>query len=104
MTLIDLRRAEFCTTEICPHCLGVGRKIDRVAAGVRMRQIREAANLSLVDMGRIMKKSKQYLSGLENGRKRWNTKLIEQYATICATGELERPDGNRPGQPGSPGV
>lgn len=104
MTLPDLRRSEFCTTEVCPHCLGVGREIDHVAAGLKMRQMREAAKLSLVDMGKIMEKSKQYLSGLENGRKRWNTQLIERYATICATGELERPDGDRPGQPGSPGV
>lgn len=83
MTPEVLRRSELCTKETCPTCLGLGRQLDHPVVGRKMRELREAAGLRLGAVGKILGLSKQYLSGLECGKKTWTTELIERYATIC---------------------
>lgn len=54
--------------------------IDDQATGAKMRALREAAKVSLRDLGDRIDLSAPYLSDLELGRRAWSEQRAEQYA------------------------
>lgn len=62
--------------------LCVTREVDEIddrATGMKMRGLREAANISLRDLGRMLDLSAPYLSDLELGRRGWTEQRAGQY-------------------------
>lgn len=58
--------------------------VDHVATGALMREKREAAGVSLREMGRRLGVSAAYLSDLELGKRAWNEDRAQNYAKAIA--------------------
>lgn len=63
----------------CRHCGGSGQVRSEIELGIRMRQRREKAGLTLTAMANQLDLSAAYLCDLELGRRHWSPKLIEAY-------------------------
>jgi hypothetical protein len=74
------------TRKDCRCCHGSGEEYDNFEVGREMRELRQAAGLSISAL--IVKSRRRfsvgYLSDLERGLRRWNDELIADYRRICS--------------------
>lgn len=63
----------------CRRCKGTGLELDHVAIGIEMRAKRVKAGYFLIYVANMIGVSFSYLSNLENGKRNWTIRRIEQY-------------------------
>jgi predicted transcriptional regulator len=63
----------------CPYCGGTGKVETDTSIGMRWRQRRVEAGVSLRQAAYVMQISPAYLSDLELGRRGWNTGIERRY-------------------------
>jgi predicted transcriptional regulator len=63
----------------CKTCSGTGKMVDDAQVGTHLRGIRTKAGISLRDMAKRLGCTPPYVSDLENGRRAWNQKRIDEF-------------------------
>lgn len=74
-----MRDMRMTKTRPCERCGGSGELENAAYRGQEMRQLREAAGMSLRRVAELMEFSAAYVSDLELGRREWSPKLIQAY-------------------------
>lgn len=67
--------------QACHCCHGSGKELHHREVGLCLRRRRKELRVSLETLAARMGYSEVYLSQLENGKRRWNERLLKLYET-----------------------